>query len=335
MSGSPAGVVPLAQGEVEHCRFDSGVRLDGEEPLEMAVSLHYPAALSEPAALLICLPGGGMNRRFYDLRPPGDEADLRFSFARQMNAQGFIVASVDHLGIGDSSRPQDGHALHADLLADAAARVRAAIVEQVKTHYGDALSGLRTIGVGHSMGALITVLQQARHRSHHAIAVLGFSTRGLPEYVPPAMHGLAADPVALRAQVPALARTMFKDAYPRVSRGGGASELFAGKTADPAAVAALKAAGDEPLLPQPAVHSMMPGNVEVEAASIDAPVYLGVGDRDMVGPPERVPLAFANSRAVELHVLPQTGHSLFLFPGRVELFETLAIWVRSVGSGCA
>src|SRR3546814_10223877 len=52
-----------------------------------------------------------MNRRYYDLIPPGDDAtqiDTTFSFARTMAALGFVVASVDYLGLGDSSKPHDG-----------------------------------------------------------------------------------------------------------------------------------------------------------------------------------------------------------------------------------
>jgi pimeloyl-ACP methyl ester carboxylesterase len=95
-------------------------------------------------------------------------------------------------------------------------------------------------------------------------------------------------------------------------------------------VQALKAASGEPVLPLPAYHSMLPGNVAFEAAQIDVPVFLGVGERDMVGPPHQVPAAFTKSSDVTLLVLPEAGHSHFLFPSRKRLFDRLATWARSV-----
>ena len=182
------------------------------------------------------------------------------------------------------------------------------------------------------MGALVTVLQQAQYRSHHAIALLGFSTRGLPAYVPPPLHSVARDPQALREQLPALAKSVFKEPYPYLERTPESRGMFAGDRADARGIAALNVLRKEPILPLPSWHSMLPGNVAHEAASIDVPVFLGVGDRDIVGPTEELPSAFARSPRVQLHVMPETGHSHFLFAARLALFEALAGWAGSVAS---
>ena len=55
-----------------------------------------------------------MNRAYFDLRAEGD-----FSFAAYLAARGFIVVTLDHLGVGDSSRPADGFALTPDVLVEA------------------------------------------------------------------------------------------------------------------------------------------------------------------------------------------------------------------------
>jgi pimeloyl-ACP methyl ester carboxylesterase len=326
------GAWPDGTASVDGLRTDSGISLPDEGRLDMAMEIHYPRRLIEPAVLLACLPGGGMSRRFFDLVPPGQDGlrDASFSFARQMAARGFVVALIDHLGIGESSRPKNGFALSGDVLAHAAHHVLGAVKTQVRVHYGAVHPHWRTLGVGHSMGGLVTVLQQALHRSYDAIALLGFSTRGLPDYVPQSLHSLARDPQALRVQLPALAKDMFKVPYPYLERTPESRGMFAGDRADAGGIAALNLLGAEPILPLPSWHSMLPGNVAHEAASIDVPVFLGIGDRDIVGPPEDVPGAFPRSPRVELQVMPETGHSQFLFASRLALFEALAVWARSI-----
>ncbi len=313
-------------------RVESGVTLPGEGPLQVAAEVWLPdAGGNPPGTVLICLPGGGMNRRFYVLE--SSDGDNSFSFAHQMRARGFIVVLIDHLGIGESDRPADGYALTPGRLAQANAQATEhilALLRQGKlTTSLPALPRLKSIGVGHSMGAMMTVLQQAQYRQHAAVALLGFGTKGLPEYLKPEVRELAANPEAVRAQLVRLAREMFVVPYPRVSRSPRGNDLYGSGNADPKAVGALKEALDV-LLPVPCFMSILPGNVAPEAARIEAPVFIGVGERDMVGPPQDTPASFPASRSVVLHVLPEAGHSHFLFPARAGLFNRLADWAKSV-----
>jgi len=305
-------------------RLPLTLTLPNEGPLQIAATLFEPPTGSDAPILLVCLPGGGMNRGYFDLMAEG--GDTSFSFARQMSARGFHVLTMDHLGIGDSTRPVDGYALDAPLLAQANAEALDQVLEPLRLR----MPQLRSVGVGHSMGAMLTLLQQSQYRPHAAIALLGFSTRGLPDYTPPAQAELARDPEQLRQQLPALARRVFREPYPKVQRDPQAKGIFGGSGADPRGIAALKAASDEPLLPLPAYHSMLPGNVASDAAKIDVPVFLAVGDRDMAGPPQQIPAAFTASADIELQVLPETGHAHFLFAARHQLFDRLAVWTRYV-----
>ncbi|MGH8455508.1 MAG: alpha/beta hydrolase [Stenotrophobium sp.] len=315
-------------------RVPAGVTLPGEGALQVAVEVLAPdaASLIQPLMVLVCLPGGGMNRRFYDLMPEST-SDRSFSFARQMTARGFIVVLIDHLGIGESDRPQDGYALTPEVLMQANSHAVAQVLKGLRQ--GSLLPELpplpelRSIGVGHSMGALMTILQQATHRQHAALAVLGFGTRGLPEFLKPEARELAADTAAVRAELVRLAKDMFGAvSYPRIGRSPRGNDLYGSSKADASGVGALKDA-IEPLLPVPCFMSMLPGNVAPEAAQVDVPVFLGIGELDMVGPPHQVPASFTGSRDVTLHILPQTGHSHFLFPARTGLFDRLALWAKS------
>lgn len=305
------------------------VELPGEAPLHIAAEVFAPAQLASPPVALFCLPGGGMNRRYYDLQADDDS----FSFARQMTARGFIVVVIEHLGVGDSSRPADSYALTADRITQANADATAALLAQLRDgsllpQFGP-LPALRSIGVGHSMGAMFTITQQAEHHQHAAIAVLGFSTRGLPEYVSPKVIELAKEPALIRAQVVERARKMFVADYPEIRPSTAANSIFAGNKADPRGVEAIKAARAS-LLPVPAFFSMVPNNVGPEAAQVAVPVFIGVGDKDMVGAPHLVPAAFTASQDVTLYVQPGAGHSHFLFASRTQLFERLAAWARTV-----
>lgn len=305
------------------------VELPNEAPLQIAAEIFAPSQLASPPLALVCLPGGGMNRRYYDLQADDDS----FSFARQMTARGFIVVVIEHLGVGDSSRPADSYALTAECITQANADATAALLKQLRDgsllpQFGP-LPGLRSLGVGHSMGAMFTITQQAAHAQHAAIAVLGFSTRGLPEYVSPKVIELAKEPALIRAQVVERARKMFVADYPEIKPSPAANSIFAGNKADPRGVEAIKAAR-APLLPVPAFFSMVPNNVGPEAAQVSVPVFIGVGERDMVGSPHAVTAAFTASQDVTLYIQPGAGHSHFLFASRTQLFERLAAWARTV-----
>jgi pimeloyl-ACP methyl ester carboxylesterase len=320
-------------------RIDTGLSLPGGTPLHVAVEVRAPrqASLGPAPVVLVCLPGGGMNRRYWDLRPNGDAAsDLSFSFAQQMAGRGFIVVLLDHLGVGESDRPEDGYALTPDLIV----RANQAAVEQVlgKLRAGSLLSSLPplpdlvSIGVGHSMGAMLTLQQQAMFRTHAGLALLGFSTRGMPDYLIPEAKQLSADTAAVRAELVRLAKATFQEPYPEVKPSPQSNAIFAGNSADPRGVEAIKAARDK-MLPVPAFMSMLPGNVAPEAAQIEVPLFLALGERDIAGPPHQVPAAFPKSRDLSLHILPETGHSHFLFPARTGLYNRLGGWARLVAGG--
>lgn len=305
-------------------RIPSGISLPGEGVLEVAVRVYRPAQ-AKPVAL-VCLAGGNMNSRYFDLVSP--EGDESYSFARAMTAQGFIVVALDYLGLGASSKPADGHALTPDLLIRANTQAVGEVLERLRSGaLGPAVPDLRSIGVGHSMGGMMTTLQQAHARQHAALALLGFTTRGLPQYLPPGVKELPRG--EQRARLAEFAKRMFPQPYPIIKSSGNGAEVYGSQKAEAAGVAALKSATDC-LLPVPAFMSLLPDNVGPEAACVDVPVYLGVGERDMTGPPQDIPRAFPASPAVTLEIYPETGHSHFLFAARRELFAQLATWAAKL-----
>jgi alpha-beta hydrolase superfamily lysophospholipase len=307
-------------------RIEVGALFPEEPSLSVAADIFLPPQVALQPVALFCLPGGGMNRHYFHLLGEGG-----FSFAEHLTAQGFIVVTLDHLGVGDSSRPRDGFALTPDLLA----RVNAYAMELIRAQLRGgqlgqgALPQLRSVGIGHSMGAMLTVMQQAHHGGHAALGVFGFGTRGLRSALSPEELAFADDPQGARANLVRLARLRGPDPYPLVPRSAQGRELFAGESADRRGVEALQRARASLLLTA-GEFSMIPGSCAPECAAVDTPVLLVLGDRDMAGAPHEAPASYPSSPDVTLLVLPATGHAHFLFPARAQLFERVAQWCRTV-----
>lgn len=287
--------------------------IQGERGLSLAADVYRPER-GEPSAALFCLPGGGLDRRWFDLAAEGR------SFARAMTAHGFAVATIDSLGWAESSRPRDGFAL----VPEAVAAANAQAVDALAAEW----PGLPRIGVGHSLGALLTVVQQAEHESFDALVLLGATTRGLRVVLSDEELAYADRPEAARAELVRLARKRSEgEAWFELPMAARAGAIFNGG-ADPAALAAMRATACE-VVSVLALFSMIPGCSAPWAERVRVPVFLGVGERDITGPPHELPALFSASRDVTLHVQPGAGHSHFAFATCEGLFERVAAFVKS------
>jgi pimeloyl-ACP methyl ester carboxylesterase len=310
-----------------------GALLPDEDSLTIAADIWLPdiGALASPPVVLFCQPGGALAKGYYDLVL--EDGSAEFSFARHLVAQGCIVVAIDHLGIGASSRPRDGFALTPDVLIAANARAVDELAAQLRngqlTPELPALPDLVSIGVGHSMGAMLTAMQQARYRSYAAVALLGFGTQGLVDFLPEAARAYIGDAAGARANIERIARGLGGDPYAQLTITSGSAREIYGGGADRRAVAALAGARTN-LLAVAGMFSMIPGGSAPDCAQIDVPVFLAVGTRDICGPPHLIPAAFTASSDVSLLVLPETGHSHFLFASSARLFARLGGWLSVV-----
>lgn len=312
-------------------QYDVGFDVPGDNASQLAVEIVWPDTTPVSPLVWFCLPGGGMNRHFYNLE--GGDGD--FSFAHQMAAEGFVSVLIDPPGIGDSDQPEDGFTLTPERIVSVLSRAYDKVCKDLQAgRVADALpaiSELKTVGVGHSMGALLTVLQQAHAPKHSGLAVLGFGLDGLPEYLPEDVRELAADPEAVRPRLLPMAQQMFQSSYPEVGSGGG-DDVYGKANAEKEAIQALAAARAK-LLPLPALMAILPNNVAPEAATIDVPVYVAVGEHDLVSvPTSDAKTGFSASPSVQQQTLTGAGHSFFLFPARRQLFDGLAEWGRGLAT---
>lgn len=282
----------------------------------VAVTVFQPgASVPVDRAVLWCVPGGGMTRRYFDLEVDG------YSMARHLAELGHVVISVDPPGVGDSDVPGDGWALLPEVIAD--------VLEAVRVQLGAEL-GLAErieIGVGHSAGGLLLARQQARHRGFHAVALLGVSGGGLPDVTTPDEMAYAHDEGRLAPALVDLAKARFGEPLPVMARGS--SERLVGHEMDSHVHEALVRTR-APLLALVGTMSLIPGSSASAFEAIDVPVFLGVGDADIAGPPHRIPRQFPRSRDVTL-VVVRSGHNHNVAPGRHLLWDRLSQWTTVVG----
>lgn len=324
------------------------VPLEGR--FEIAVSATVPTAIDREASarVLCCLPGGFLSRDYFDLvvptsapaapgpaesiaRPP----DRRFSFAEAMAAQGYVTLAFDHLGVGESSRPdpiEGGYALGPEEIARANQRALEITLERLAR--GDEALGLPalrdpvTIGVGHSMGSMLTVEQQALARPHAALVLFSFSTHGTPRFLDEAMRQYANDPQRLRREIGLLARRSMGTPYPERARDSEENRraAFGVGTAPKAAEEALHAASTN-LLAVGGLASMVPGGYAPAAERIDVPVLMWAGDHDLHDD-RHTRSELPRSPSVTTRILEDCWHCHFVANTREILWRDTAQWIR-------
>jgi len=236
---------------------------------------------------------------------------------------GFVCATFDHLGTGESFVPDDGFALDAASIADAGAQAVRYVVEKLRggeldpavTPMGDCLH----IGIGHSMGAMIVILQQSGGPLYDGAVLLCFTTRGLPEVLTAEENTVAVSAQMSKAEFSRLAQARFAEPFPMIAPARGDSSAARALATVSGALAATAA-----------MQSMLPGNVARQAASLSSKVFLAAGDRDLTGPPHAIPAAFSGCNDLRLVVVPGAGHHPFVTAGAPRLYACLAEWIDSV-----
>lgn len=272
--------------------------------------------------VLYCLPGGGMSAKYFDL---GGEDKPSYSFARYCAARGSLVAAIDPVGVADSEGPEDSYALFPDQIVqqylETVKALRAGFVAGDLHHDLAKIDAQVEIGVAHSMGAALTLMAQAVAHPFDALALIGFGTKGLPQMLDEDEQAVADDREKIIEHLPQFARKRFANMqYPRIPDAHHEPSE---------ATEVLKEAADV-LLPLSAVLSMFPGNVAVEAAQVRCPVFLGVGDRDMTGPPHDLPNEYPLSRDVTLYVVEECGHHGFVADTREGFFARMCSWINQI-----
>jgi pimeloyl-ACP methyl ester carboxylesterase len=255
-----------------------------------------------------------MSRRYFDLDVPG------YSMATHLANAGFHVLLVDPPAIGDSDKPDDGWTLTPPVVATCVA----AAVDQVLASLREQSPDLVSIGVGHSAGGLLSCYQQAAHRTHDALALLGFAGCGVPVALTDTERTYAGDPVRFHADLRAL-----------VDARNGGDPLPVGSTAtsdwlirvpitDEVRDSIARSAA--PLLGLVGLTAMLPGCSAPELEAVDVPVFLGIAEHDIIDDPRAAPADFPGSSDITLFLLRGAGHNHNVAPTRQVLWDRIASW---------
>lgn len=300
-------------------------------PVAMSARVATPPTPAPDAPLLFCVPGMSYGKEYWDLPLPG------YSFARAAAAAGAIVVAVDNLGTGASARPAAAEAVTLATMADANAALADAVLARLAA--GDLVPGLgprepgRPLGIGHSLGGCLVLLQQAAHSTFAAIAVLGFSNQPLvgiyedhereaeltdaerfawaTEHLPPKLWGRAWEDLEPYFELP---RENFGDLF---YAPGTSPEVIA---ADAALATSVPRAA--------AIETTIPRASAAAAGAIDVPVLLAYGATDLSPDPAAEPGTYPAAPAVELLRLENSAHCHNLSADREVLWDRLLEWAR-------
>ncbi len=316
----------------------ASLRLEAQAPggepsplAALAVAPGSPERLAEDPVLLFCVPGMTYTKEYYDF---GEG----YSFARAAAAAGHVVVAVDNLGTGGSERPRDGEAL--SLAALAAANAEAAAAVRVLASAGELVPGLpslvapRLVGVGHSMGGGLVLLQQAASAGFDAIAVLGFSNQPLEGiYEPHEREEEIGDEERLawaKEHVPPkiwAAEWERMDSYFALPRQG-FRELFYPPDLAPELIEADEARAT--VVPKTAaIETTVPRVTAAAAAAVEVPVFLAYGAIDLSPDPPAEVATYPAAPEVTLLRLARSAHSHNLSADRDLLWRRLLWWAES------
>ena len=288
------------------------------------------AQLAEPPIVLCCLPGGRCTTGYFDLQVDGLDG---YSMADHLTAQGFVVVALDHLGVGASSPVEDIFAVTPAVASSVNHYAFSQILAELRA--GSIVPGLDrgssfvAIGMGHSMGGMLTMVQQANHHTYAAVVNLGHGGDGLPLVLSPEELSVVGDSEAFDASIVGLARARFAGPVRPTPAGAVPGTFHADDV--PAAVKKAFVAQSTGLLYACGLTSMIPGSTDREKGRIETPIFLGFGDHDLTTRPHAAVAAYRRSRDVTLFVTPGSGHCHHQSGNRVMLWDRVGAWAQRIG----
>jgi len=314
-------------------------------PCEVAATVHLPEPghLADPPVVCVAFPGGGYGRRYFSFDLPGSSGGGQAGYHA---ARGWVVVTVDHLGVGDSTLPP-AESLTFETLA---AADHAAVEEVTRRLAAGIAPGFPAVadpvllGIGQSMGGCLLIVTQGQHRTFAGVGVLGFSAihtvvpsrpgtpplampwmpRGLPIVLNEAALAAVGGPVP--GEHPFAWAFHFDDEPADVVAADMALDALAPPSAGP--IPPWRSA----TVPACAIQMVAPGVVAAEAAAIRVPVLVAAGERDVVPDPRAEPRAYQSAPDVTVFVCPGMAHMHNFARTRERLWARLHHWGTGVVS---
>ncbi len=295
--------------------------ITGGQCIEIAAWLFFPDDLTKLGArpvVMTLLSGGSYDRRYFHLEIPGHSD---YSAAEHLAALGNIVLVADHLGVGASSKAADQKKATRQIVALACHAAMTQCYERLRA--GNlhaklpAFADFVKIGAGHSMGGMQIITQQAEYATYDAVMILGFTTLGV-HFTINGKRVRANDPPP-------------NDSVDDYTQGG---REYLHETFHWDDVAADIIAFDNALaVPTPSMlglEALRSSLVARDAARIEAPVFICMGECDVSPDPHAEIINYKRSRDIMLYILPNSGHCHNFSSTRHQLWHRMQRWVRCV-----
>jgi pimeloyl-ACP methyl ester carboxylesterase len=293
-------------------KFDVSDLVDIGEEAYVEASLHLPSRLYDRVEILFCLAGGGYRRSYWH----PTYADPGYSFARYFTDRGKAVICVDHLGMGDSTKPlRESNLSRAKIAAANAEALRQAALGMQNGTFSRARE-LDVTGVGHSIGGCMLITQAAAHGGFARAAILGWANQ------PAMLHNGLEEAHFVNLMPP--------EGYipnpPQLMR-----PLFYGDSVPEHIMAADEAAGTETPVSL-ARDATTASIVDAESASLTMPIFTMHSAIDTSPDPWKEPAFFRGSNDVTLYVLEGAAHCHNFAPTRFNYWARLNRWITDTQS---
>ena len=330
----------------------------GEEcHLAATVTIPEGPTVGTPPVVCFGFPGGGYSRRYYTFDMPGSDGGGQAGWHAD---RGWVFVALDHLGVGDSSQPDPVRLTYENVAAANAAAVRSILAGLGE---GTLIDGLSigadpvVLGIGQSMGGCFLIVCQGQHSVFEGIGVLGFS--GIHTVVP-SRPGAPSTPMPWMPRSATMSAPIIVNQEVLAAAGSGAvtgedSLADAAQRAEhpwrwafhyddePADVVDQDMAAGLDSAPLPpwrsattppcAIQMVAPGTVAAEAAAVRVPVFIGVGERDVVPDPYSEPKAFFSSPHITVAITERMAHMHNFAHTREKLWALLHHWGEGVAAG--
>jgi alpha-beta hydrolase superfamily lysophospholipase len=350
MSAGPARGIRFLDLEID---VSEAAGLGERLRVRATLALPPPQALPQRSVICFAQPGAGYSRGYYSFDMPGAAHGGQAGWHAE---RGWIFCAIDPLGVGESSLPDPARLMFAPVCAASHAAVRAVLERLAAGELADGFPPLAdpvVIGLGHSMGGALTVVQQAHHDTYDAIAVLGFSavqTRSsvLPGSAPPPIPELARgtllpgpDPLSLEVRSEAAVNARLIELRRRAGRYPNEAPTPPGWSYhfDDVQREIVERDLDVSGEPPPWRSLTMPGLVHwvtaagaiaPEAACIVVPVLAAFGERDVLDDPRLEAKAYRHAADFSLFICPRMGHMHNFASTREILWSRIHHWGEHV-----
>jgi pimeloyl-ACP methyl ester carboxylesterase len=300
------------------------VGVDGRFDSTISASVITPDASTPAGEVVVAVPGGNYTRWYWN----ADQDVLPgYSCAEYLAARGHVVVAIDNFGTGRSTRPE-GIAPTAETLAAVINRVAREV--RARTQDGTlapdlaAVPSPRLVGIGHSMGGMLTQIVQATYGTYDRIGVLGYTALTPPDLAGVPIADRVVERIADRRQ-----RWASGDEVDYLNCDLADVRDFCHGTFVDDEIVGIDTAHATVLPVHCSASAATYGYTTELASTITVPVFIGLGEQDLSFAPHKEPEAYSSSRDITLYILQGAAHCHNFAPTRVELWNRLHSWMSA------